>query len=57
MKPSIYIKKHMLGDIVLLLVISSLTYMLFGLWNDNNLKDETTVELIPINANSDEELG
>ena len=54
MKPSIYIKKHMLGDIILLLVVSSLTYMLFGIWNDNRIQDETTVELIPINTNSDE---
>lgn len=57
MKLSIYIKNFLLGDIILLLVISGLTYLVANTWNKNIIEDETTVELVPLNVNPDDELG
>jgi hypothetical protein len=57
MKTSIYIQKHLLSDIICLLVISGFTYLIVDTWNRNYLEDETTVELVPLSGNPGDELG
>ena len=57
MQLSLYIKKYLLNDIILLLIISGISYLMIDKWNKNNIEDETTVELVPINEYSEDELG
>ncbi len=57
MELSIYIKRRLFGDIILLLVISGTIYLIGHTWNKITLPDEPTVEMISIDENSDIELG
>ncbi len=57
MELSIYIKRHLISDIILLLVISGTLYLIVDTWNKITLPDEPTVEMISIDENSDIELG
>ena len=57
MELSIYIKKHLFSDIILLLVISGTLYLIVDTWNKITLPDEPTVEMISFDENSDIELG
>lgn len=57
MKPMIYIKNYLINDIILLLVITGLIYLVANIWSENKIEGETTVELVPFNVNSDEDLG
>lgn len=57
MKLSIYIKKHLVSDIILLLVVSGTIYLIVDTWNKVTVADEPGVELIAIDTNSDNELG
>ena len=57
MELSIYIKRHLISDIILLLVISGTIYLIVDTWNKITLPDEPTVEMFSIDENSDIELG
>ncbi len=57
MKLSIYIKKHLLSDTILLLVIVGLAYLVANTWSENKIENETTVELLPLNIDPDDEIG
>ncbi len=57
MELSIYIKRRLFGDIILLLVISGTIYLIVDTWNKITLPDEPTVEMFLIDENSDIELG
>jgi len=57
MELSIYIKKRLFGDIVLLLIVSGTMYLIVHTWNKITVPDEPTVEMISIGDNSDSELG
>ena len=57
MELSIYIKRHLISDIILLLVISGTIFLIVHTWNKITLPDEPTVEMISIDENSDIELG
>lgn len=57
MKSSIYIKKHLLSDIILLLVIFGLTYLLVEVWNKDKTENNTAVELVPLNINPNDEIS
>ena len=57
MELSIYIKRRLIGDIILLLVVSGTTNLIFDTWNKITLPDEPTVEMISIEERSDIELG
>ena len=57
MQLSIYIKKHLISDIIFLLVISGTIYLIVDTWNKITLPDEPTVEMFLIDENSDIELG
>ncbi len=54
---SIYIRKHLISDIILLLVISGTIYLIIDTWNKMTLPDEPTVEMISNGEYSDVELG
>ena len=57
MELSIYIKRHLISDIILLLVISGTLYLIDHAWNKITLAEEPTVEMISIDENSDIEFG
>ncbi len=57
MELSIYIKRHLISDIILLLIISGTIYLIVHTWNKITLPAEPTVEMISIDENSDIELG
>lgn len=57
MELSIYIKRHLISDIILLLVISGTVYLIVDTWNKITLQDEPTVEMFSIDENSDIKLG
>ncbi|MFT5396966.1 MAG: hypothetical protein ACI85N_002181 [Gammaproteobacteria bacterium] len=57
MELSIYIKRHLISDIILLLVISGTIYLIVDTWNKITLADEPALEMFSIDENSDIELG
>ncbi len=57
MKLTTYFKNYFLNDIILLLVVSGLTFLVLDVLDDNEATIETTVELVPLNIHPDDELG
>ncbi len=57
MKLSTYINNYLLNDIILMLVVSGLTYLIF--YSDNIIEEnnETAIELVPLNIHPDDEIG
>lgn len=54
---TVYIKKHLFGDIIVLLTISGTIYLLVSMWNKTTLETDPTVEMIPVSENPDKILG
>jgi hypothetical protein len=57
MKLIIYFKNYFLNDIILFLVVSGLVFLAIDIWDENEVINETTVELVPLNVHPDDELG
>ena len=57
MKLTTYFKNYFLNDIILLLVISGLIFLVVNAWDENEVANETTIELVPLNIHPDDELG
>jgi len=57
MKLSIYIKNHLVGDIILLLVISGTGYLIVDTWNKITQEEEPAVELMSFDENLGDEFG
>jgi cytochrome c-type biogenesis protein CcmH/NrfG len=57
MKLSIYIKKRLFSDIILLLVVSGTGYLLVDTWNKVTQEEEPAVELMSFDENLDDGLG
>lgn len=57
MKLSVYIKKHLISDMIVLLTVSGTIFLLVSMWNNYTLETVPTVEMAPFNNNTDEILG
>ncbi len=58
MKLSLYIKKYLLNDIILLLVLAGLFYLVADVRHEKNeLDDDTTVELVPLKIDANDEIS
>ncbi len=54
---TVYIKKHLFGDIIVLLTISGTLYLLVSMWNNYTLEADPIVEMVPISDNTAEIVG
>ena len=57
MKLSVYIKKYLLSDIILLLIIAGTSYAVVDIWHDSKAEQAKNVELVPLNIHPDDEIG
>ena len=57
MKLSHYIKTYFLNDIILVAILAGFVFMAMDSMEKNRLEKETTVELVPMNIDPNDELG
>jgi hypothetical protein len=57
MKLTTYIKNYLLNDIILMLAISGITYLILYSDDENDVKNETAIEIVPLNIHTDDEIG
>lgn len=57
MKLSIYIKNHLLSDIIVLIIISGTIYLAAGIWKGDSLQNESSNEMVKINDRNDKDLS
>jgi hypothetical protein len=57
MKLTVYIKKHLISDIIVLLATTGVIYLLVTTLNYQKLDTEPSVEMIPISDSSQEVFG
>jgi hypothetical protein len=57
MKLSIYIKNHLLSDIIVLLILSGAIYLAADMWNKNTLQDVSIDDMVRLNNTIDKELS